>query len=199
VGNLPSLNRAAIMYLLGTLMLLATLPKQGASLLGMSFLIQLILQPDAGHNLSFILSYLALAGILFIGELIYALIRGSLPDFVAKPLAASLGAFIATAAVVAVCFGALRPIGVIAGLAIVPLTTAFMLAAILFLAVSHVAPLLSLLYNALTALSALAARAPALPTKPLPVLLVSTLLVALCVFLYHRQLHALTRLEHLTP
>jgi competence protein ComEC len=198
VGNLPSLNRAAIMYLLGTLMLLATLPKQGASLLGMSFLIQLILQPDAGHNLSFILSYLALAGILFIGELIHSLIRGSLPDCVAKPLTTSLGAFIATAAVVAACFGVLRPIGVIAGLAIVPLTTAFMLAAILFLAVSNIAPLLSLLYNALTALSALAARAPVLPASPLPVLLASALLVALCVFLYYRHLDILKRFEHLT-
>ncbi|MDR1325141.1 MAG: ComEC/Rec2 family competence protein [Treponema sp.] len=198
VGNLPSLNRAAIMYLLGTLMLLATLPKQGASLLGMSFLIQLILQPEAAHTLSFILSYLALAGIFFISELIYALIRGLLPDFVAKPLAASLGAFIATAAVVAACFGVLRPIGVIAGLVLVPLTTAFMLAAILFLAVSNVAPLLSLLYNALVALSTLAARAPALPATPLPVLLVSTLLVALCVFLYYRQLNTLmTTIRHI--
>ena len=62
-----------------------------------------------------------------------------------------------------------------------------MLAAILFLAVSKVAPLLSLLYNALMALSTLAARAPALPAAPLPVLLVSALLVALCVFLYYQQ------------
>ena len=187
VGNLPSLNRAAIMYLLGTLMLLAPLPKQGASVLGMSFLIQLILQPEAAHTLSFILSYLGLAGILFIGELIYALIRGALPDLAAKPLAASLGAFIASAAAAAACFGVLRPIGVIACLALVPLTTTFMLAAILFLAVSNVAPLLSLLYNALMALSTLAARAPALPAAPLPVLLVSALLVALCVFLYYQQ------------
>ena len=186
VGNLPSLNRAAIMYLLGTLMLLAALPKQGASLLGMSFLIQLILQPEAAHTLSFILSYLALAGILFIGELIYALIRGALPDLVAKPLAASLGAFIASAAVVAAYFGVLRPIGVIAGLALVPLTTTFMLVAILFLAVSNVAPLLSLLYNSLIALSTLAARTPALPATPLLVLLVSAFLVVLCVFLYYR-------------
>ncbi|MDR2537753.1 MAG: ComEC/Rec2 family competence protein [Treponema sp.] len=198
VGNLPSLNRAAIMYLLGTLMLLATLPKQGASLLAMSFLIQLILQPEAGHSLSFILSYLALAGIFFIGEVIYALIRGSLPDCVAKPFAASLGAFIATAAVVAACFGALRPIGVIAGIVLVPLTTVFMVIAILFLAVSNVAPLLSLLYNALVALSTLAARAPAMPAAPLPVLLVSTLLVTLCVFLYYRQLDTLmTTMRHI--
>jgi competence protein ComEC len=187
VGNLPSLNRAAIMYLLGTLMLLAPLPKQGASVLGMSFLIQLILQPEAAHTLSFILSYLGLAGILFIGELIYALIRGALPDLAAKPLAASLGAFIASAAVAAACFGVLRPVGIIACLVLVPLTTTFMLAAILFLAVSNVAPLLSLLYNALMALSTLAARVPALPAAPLPVLLVSALLVALCVFLYYQQ------------
>ncbi|MDR1398831.1 MAG: ComEC/Rec2 family competence protein [Treponema sp.] len=187
VGNLPSLNRAAIMYLLGTLILLATLPKQGASLLGMSFLIQLILQPEAAHTLSFILSYLALAGILSIGEVIYALIRGSLPDLVAKPLAASLGAFLATATVVAACFGVLRPIGIIASLALVPLTTVFMLIAILFLAVSNVASLLSLLYNVLIALSTLAARAPALPAAPLLVLLVSALLITLSLFLHYRR------------
>ncbi|MDR2418286.1 MAG: ComEC/Rec2 family competence protein [Treponema sp.] len=193
VGNLPSLNRAAIMYLLRTLMLLASLPKQGASILGMSFLIQLILQPESAHTLSFILSYLALAGILFIGEPLYELIHGSLPDLMAKPLAASLGAFIASATVVSTCFGVLRPIGIIASLAMIPLTTAFMLVAILFLVVSNVAPLLSLLYNALVALSTFAARVPGLPVAPLPVLLVSALLVALCAFLYHR------RIKHLDP
>jgi competence protein ComEC len=192
VGNLPSLNRAAIMYLLGTFVILKTLPSQGASLLGLTFLIQLMFQPETAHTLSFILSYLALGGIIFIGKPVYSLLRGFVPDVLARPLAASLGAFISTAAVVVACFGTLRPIGIIAGLVMIPLTTVFMLGAMLFLvvgAIAPVAPVLGVLYDALTGVALLAARVPGISVSgPIPALLVSTLVTIACILLYYKQL-----------
>jgi competence protein ComEC len=192
VGNLPSLNRAAITYLLGTFVVLKTLPPQGASLLGLTFLIQLIFQPETAHTLSFILSYLALGGIIFIGEPVYGLLKGFVPDALARPLAASLGAFISTAAVVAACFGILRPIGIVAGLVMIPLTTVFMLGAMLFLvvgAIAPVAPIVAALYDALTGVAVLAARIPGVSVSgAVPALLVSTLVTIACILLYYKQL-----------
>jgi competence protein ComEC len=192
VGNLSSLHRAAIMYILGTLALLGALPRQPATLLGMTFLIQISLQPESGHGIAFILSYLALGGILFIGETIYELIRGILPEIAAQPLAASLGAFIATSAVMTLFFGMLRPIGILAGLIIVPLTTLFMLGAMTVLVlpflVKPLGMILSLWYAILEKLASLAALTPGIPiSSPVPVLLVSLGLWVLCIGLRSRQ------------
>jgi competence protein ComEC len=191
VGKLPSLNRAAVMYLLGTVTVLKMLPLQCESLLGLAFLIQLCFQPEAVQTLSFILSYLALLGIIFLGELVYRLMRGFVPDVLARPLAASLGAFISTAAVVAARFGMLRPIGIVAGLLIIPLTSMFMLAVILFLATGAAAPIASIaaaLYDALAYIAALAARIPGVSvSKPVSALVVSILAAGTCAFLCYKH------------
>jgi competence protein ComEC len=171
VGAQPSLVRSAIMYLLGTCAVLGTLPKRPLELLAMSFLIQLMISPDSGDSLSFILSYLALAGILTIGESMQPVFRGRLPAFLAQPLAASLGAFIATMAVTAGSFGILRPVGIAAGLVIVPLTSLFMIAAMAVLALDFFVPflaqplgfVLTLVYDVLDRLVSLAALAPGIP------------------------------------
>ncbi|MDR0723040.1 MAG: ComEC/Rec2 family competence protein [Treponema sp.] len=170
VGNLPSLHRAAIMYLLGTLAVLGSFPKQKASslrlsLLGMAFIIQIMLSPESGHRVSFILSYLALGGILFIGKAVHELIRGMIPEVIAQPLAASIGAFIAAAAGTTWFFGSLRPVGILAGLIIVPLTTLFMLGALSawILPGNYLGVILSILYDVLTCLVSLAAQVPGIP------------------------------------
>lgn len=180
-GNLPSLNRAAIMYLLGVYAFPAGRTGRGAQVLALSFLLQLLLQPEAGRGLSFILSYVALAGIIFLGRDCAALLRSVVPGFAADPLAASLAAFAGSAAVSAACFGVLRPIGIIAGLVLAPLTAGFMLLSILCLAAPGAAPAAALVYQALALLSSLAARAPALPAAPAPALLGSLLFAALCL------------------
>jgi competence protein ComEC len=140
VGPQPSLVRAAIMYLLGTAAILGAFPRQPLPLLGLAFLIQIVLDPPSGKTLSFILSYLALGGILITGEAFHDLFRGKLPEAAGQPLAASLGAFIATAAVSVAAFGVLWPGGIAAGLVIVPLSTLFMILAIAFLGVSFLLP-----------------------------------------------------------
>ncbi|MDR2068253.1 MAG: ComEC/Rec2 family competence protein [Spirochaetaceae bacterium] len=168
VGPQPSLVRAAIMYLLGTAAVLGAFPRQPVPLLGLAFLIQIVLDPSSGDSLSFILSYLALGGILIAGEAIHDLIRGKVPELLAGPLSASLGAFIATAAVSAAAFGVIRPGGIGAGLGIVPLSTLFMILAIVYLGISFLLPplaglldgVLSGLYELLGGTAFLASRIP---------------------------------------
>jgi competence protein ComEC len=191
VGAQPSLNRAALMYVLGTLAVLGALPKSPGLLLGLAFLIQSVLRPESGLSVSFILSYAALAGILSAGEAIREIFRGKIPEPLLQPLAASLGAFLLTAGLTAVFFGSLRPIGILAGLILVPLTTLFMIAALVWLALGFIPPLaallgrgLSLLYGLMDYLVALAARAPGIPApRPLWVLGLSLGLSVLVIWL----------------
>jgi competence protein ComEC len=197
VGAQASLERSAIMYLLGTAAVLGALPRRPAYLLGLAFLIQLILRPASGDSLSFILSYLALGGILFIGEALYDLIRGPVPDMLAKPLSASLGAYTATSALSAASFGMVRPVGLAAGLIIVPLTSLFMIGTLVWLVLDGFIPFLagpvgatlSLAYALLGALVSLAALVPGIVSKgPAVELLLSLGTAALCLYLRDRRL-----------
>jgi competence protein ComEC len=190
IGVQPSLERAAIMCVLGAAALVGFLPRQPLSLLGMAFIIQLLLRPAAGTSLSFILSYLALAGILTMGECIHAMLRGRIPEFLASPLSASLGAYLATQTVATV-FGVVRPVGALAGLVVVPLATVFMIAVIAAMPVSFVAPFLmpyldmplGLLYALLDRVVSLAALAPGLVARGWARELILTLLAGgLCLF-----------------
>ena len=156
----------------------------------MTFLIQLVIRPSAGNSLSFILSYLAIAGILTMGEFLHGLFQGRVPEFLASPLSASLGAYLSTQ-VVAAGFGVVRPAGALAGMVIVPLTTVFMIAVIAALPISFVAPFLmryldlwlSLYYGLLERAVSLAALAPGLAAKGWGRELALTLLSAgLCLY-----------------
>ncbi|GHV81875.1 hypothetical protein AGMMS49991_04330 [Spirochaetia bacterium] len=190
VGVQPSLVRSAIMYLLGMLALLGALPRKAMSLLGMAFLVQIVIWPSSGDSVSFILSYLALAGILFIGNAFHDLFRGCLPEVVSRPLSASLGAFIATAAVMAGFFGTLQPIGIPAGLLIVPLTTLFMLAAMAAPVAGMILPFLSVplnrglsfLYDALDRLVGVSGRIPSLAVSHAGAVLLVSVIAAVAVF-----------------
>jgi competence protein ComEC len=195
VGSQPSLNRAVLMYLLGTLAVLGALPKKPGLLLGLAFFLQIVIWPDSGLSVSFILSYLALAGILSAGEALGQIFRGWLPEPALQPLAASLGAFLATAAATVFFFGTLRPIGIAAGLVIVPLTTFFMIGAMAWFALSFLIPPaasllgggLSLLYAVMDELVSQAARFPGIPvSRPFWVLTLSLGLWAALIWLAKR-------------
>jgi competence protein ComEC len=191
-GAQPSLMRSAVMYFLGTFALLNFFKNRVLSALSLAFIIQIIIQGESGTSLSFILSYLALAGILWIGEDIHALLRGKLPGFIAGSLSASLGAFIATAAVVSFYFGVLRPVGIFASLFIVPLASLFMILALVALGVSFIAPplfgpasfLLDLLYRALEFSVSITGKVPGLEVPhPAPALILSLAAAALILLL----------------
>jgi competence protein ComEC len=197
VGVQPSLARSAIMYVLGALSLLGAFPKKAPLLLAAAFLLQLLIWPSSGDSLSFILSYLALAGILFTGEAVHNLFRGLVPEFLSQPLSASIGAFIATAPVTAAFFGIVQAAGLAAGLVIVPLTTLFMLASMaepllsLFPALGRAADwALSLLYLVLENLVGTAARIPPLRVLSALPALAFAVLAALAVYLLNSCLAA---------
>jgi len=203
VGPLPSLNRAALMYLVGVLAVLGMLKREALSLLCAAFLIQLVITPKAGLSLSFILSYLALAGILIIGESLNSIFKGKVPAALLLSLSASLGAFIATAGVTAWFFGILRPVGIIASLVLTPLTTVFMIGSMVWIGVNCALPALSpllsyplsLLYRLMEKSAFFAAQMPGIKGQPWLILSLSLLSMAGIVWFEYRRRPAANRLE----
>ena len=195
-GAQPSLARSGIIYLLGTLAVLGFFRKNALSLLALAFLIQLLIRNDSGATLSFILSYLAIAGIIITGSSFYELLRGKIPDVILSGFSASLGAFTATAAISAFYFGVLYPIGLVAGLLIMPVATIFtFLAFVSFLLVSLIPVLfgavdvmLTMVYRFLEILVTNAAVVPGVETlSVVPVLAASLAIIALLEFLKYKN------------
>jgi competence protein ComEC len=201
VGPMPSLNRAAIMYLLGAVTLLGAFPKEPLSILALSFLIQIVVSPSQGNSISFILSYSALAGILLIGQPLYSLLLGKAPDFVLQPLSASCGAFLATAGITSFAFGVLAPAGIVIGLALVPLTTVFMIGSMIWLALdlfslSFVLTLpLSLLYSLMEKIVSLAGNVPRISASMPLVILSLSIFVSVSIAVLEKRRAAVNRLE----
>jgi competence protein ComEC len=201
-GVQPSLVRSAIMYFLGVFSLLGFLKNRPLLTLSLAFIIQILFQSEAGLSLSFILSYLALAGVLWLGEDIRSLLKGKIPEFIGGSLSASLGAFIATAAVCSFFFGVLRPIGIIAALFIVPLASLFMVLALGALVFSFLLPplfapldfILALLYRALEFSVNFMGKVPGFDSPPAPALILAVLAAVLVFglkrldFRYRRRL-----------
>ena len=195
-GSQPSLVRSAIMYFIGCFALWGLLKGKPISLLCMAFIIQLVFQSESGISLSFILSYLALAGILTMGETFRSLFRGRLPEIINGSLSASLGAFIVSSTVVAAFFGTLRPIGIAASLLVVPLSSLFIVLALITLIVSFIPlPLWDLLdflcgwvYRSLEAVVSFAGRVPGITvSNPLPVLLFTIIFWLAIMFVKKRD------------
>jgi competence protein ComEC len=198
VGSMPSLNRAAMMYILGVLAVIGALPKKPLSILSLSFIIQIIVTPSAGNSISFILSYLALIGILLIGKPLSLLFAGKAPDILLQPLAVSCGAFLATSGVCGSTFGILAPVGIITGLIMVPLTTVFMIGSIIWLALDFLSlsallnwPL-SVLYKLMEIIASVSGKVQGISTAALLIIILSLALSLLIVtFEYRRHLSLL--------
>jgi competence protein ComEC len=194
VGPQPSLVRAAIMYALGSVLILSNSARQPLALLGAAFLLQIIIDPSSAYTISFILSYLALAGILVLSGKVESLFRGILPVQLTSSLGASVGAFLATAPVVVGYFGIMYPSGIIATLPAAPLSGVFMAFSLVWLGLGSIPVLGTLLDKLLTVLqflfhwsNSLFARIPGF-SAPLPaVCFASLLLIAGIVFLANRQ------------
>jgi competence protein ComEC len=201
VGAQPSLMRAAIMAFLTSAAVFFSLPKNPLQIFAAAFIAQIAFTPAAGTSVSFLLSYCALLGILTLSYPLAETMRGALPTFLAEPLAASIAAFCATLSLTAFFFGALRPVGIAAGLIAVPLTTVFMALALGYLIFVPIFPLaavplhtpLSFVYRALEKIMYTASKVPAIeiPSLGLPALLalsfVPFALLALCVSIQTRR------------
>jgi competence protein ComEC len=202
VGPMPSLNRAALMYLLGTAAVLGALPKKPLSILSLSFLIHIVISPAAGYSVSFILSYLALAGILILSPFLYSLFAGKVPDFILRPLSVSCGAFLAAAGVTGFSFAIIVPMGIITGLALVPLTTVFMTGSLVwlvfdFFSLSNFLNMpLSLLYRLMESIVTFAGKVPGISAgRPSFILTLSLVLMLLIAIFEYIQRTARLKLQ----
>jgi competence protein ComEC len=195
-GSQASLVRSAIMYFLGAACLWGFLKRDALNLLCLAFIIQLIFQREAGASISFILSYLSLGGILTLGEALHDCFRGRVPEIIGAGLSASIGAFIVTATTVSFFFGVLQPVGIIAGLIIVPLASLFMILALGILIIVNIIPVLfnplnevlTLVYRLIEYTVLFAGKIPGLAVpNPWPVLVVSIVLAALIYFVQNKD------------
>jgi len=154
-GFQPSLTRALIMYVLLIYCFFKGISGSLLSIIALSFIIQLLADPLGMASLSAMLSYLALIGLVLLGPPIVDVMKGKIPEPFAGALAASLGAFTATAPLVACYFGVLYPIGLLAGSLFGLMASLFMLGSILYLSLCYLLPfaipavssLLSIIYR----------------------------------------------------
>ena len=170
-GFMPSLLRATIMIILAGIGMLLDRDGEPLNLLALSGIAVLLASPGEAFSLSFQLSYLALFGILAVGPVIQRLLQARIPKIILAPLAMSVGAQIATFPLVVGQFGVYYPSGLLAGLLLVPLTTAVLWGALGWLVVFVVPwPLLhdlgaqgfSLLYGAIEKVAATFGQLPAM-------------------------------------
>lgn len=191
-GFMPSLLRATIMIIVGGIGLLLDRDAEPINLLAISGIFVLLAIPREAFSLSFQLSYLALGGIFVLGPIVHELLAGRLPRLILAPLAMSIGAQMATFPLIAAQFGVYYPSGLVAGLLLVPLTTAVLWGSLGWLVVFGIPwPLLqhigaqafSLLYQVIAWTAWTFARLPGVTIRPdvLPWVLAASLLVIACL------------------
>lgn len=207
-GSEPALLRSLLMYALAALALLVDRPQEARGVLGLSFALQLLLDPAGARGLSFALSYLAMAGLVVLTPRFDYLLLPLLPPKVSAALAASLAAQAATTPLCALVFGAVYPIGIIASILTAPLVALFLwwglLASLLCLVLPVLAvicgPVSLALHFLLEGAMAFFARAPSLSLDAgarglaaLAVVLGSLFVYALPHAEHHRGLRLLPR------
>lgn len=141
-GLSPSLFRATICSILGMAAGVLGIRPPMIKILALCFFIHLVTAPQDLFQLSFQLSYLALAGILLIGPLFEPSTHRFLPPAIASSMSASIGAQIFSTPVTLFSLGTMMPGGIIASVVVSPLVS-------LFMTVGVVAIILSLLYSPL--------------------------------------------------
>jgi ComEC/Rec2-related protein len=142
-GPRPSLMRAALMFTAYTILALFDRRPGLLVILAFSFIVSAIFFPQDLQSLSFILSYLAMLGILLFTKPLSRLIRKWIPETLALPLSVSLAAQAAVSPVLLAVFGILSPGGIPSSIALGPLITAFMWTGILACICSNLPPPLS--------------------------------------------------------
>jgi competence protein ComEC len=137
-GFMPSLLRATVMIVLGGCADLLDRDAEPLNVLALSGVVLLLIDPFQAFTLSFQLSFLALAGILAIGALLQRPLASRLPRFLLLAFAMSAGAQAATLPLVIARFGTYYPSGLVASLVLVPLTTGYLWAGLVWIPLSLV-------------------------------------------------------------
>lgn len=158
-GKSPSLFRALLCSLFaffsGTFKIRLKSPLNSLALV---FVVHAALFPEDIFELSFMLSYGALFGILAFNEFVAKRLLTALPNGAGASLSSSIGAQLATAPISLKFFGLVAPAGILSSAAISPLVTIFVYLGLFFVLISLVFPflapfcggLLGLLYKAIS-------------------------------------------------
>ncbi len=143
-GFSPSLVRAFICSILTIIATIAGAKKPDLlSILCFSFLLQSALCPQDIHNAAFILSYGALAGILFTSSFFNCFYSKFSPKMIASSLSAATGAQTFTAPISLKLFSAFSPIGIISATVVSPFVTVFIYSGLVLIILSLMFPILS--------------------------------------------------------
>lgn len=163
-----SLIRAAVMFYVYAVAVAVERKAEPLQLLAAAFVLMVVVDPASAFSLSFELSFLALVGLFLLSNQAGYLLAPYLPRTISLAVAASIGATIVTTPLVAANFGIVYPVGIISGLLLSPLVTAFIWVGIVYLAVPEFAtPVLALLqiamdllYRTIIATAEVCSRAP---------------------------------------
>ena len=126
VGPKPSILRAAIMFVVFFGLRLARRNTDVWTVLTLSFSLYGVLRTEDLLSLSFILSYLAMAGLFLFTQAFQIRLRPYLPEPLLASVSVSLAAQLATGPVLALEFGVLYPVGILATLLVSPLMTLYL-------------------------------------------------------------------------
>ncbi len=142
-GLSPSLFRAFLCaFLLSACSGLHVPGADGRGVLGAVFLLHVLLRREDMYSPAFMLSYAAMAGILFLSAPLCRFLVRLLPPVIADPLAVSLAAFLATAPISFCLFACVAPAGILASVVVSPLIGLFMAASLVLLLLALAFPAL---------------------------------------------------------
>ena len=140
-GFSPSLMRAFICSVLSLLAAISGTEKPDMiMILCFSFLLQSFISPGDIHNVGFMLSYGALAGILLTNQIFHKIYSKIFPSFISSSFASSTGAQIITAPIGLKLFGTFSPVGIIATTVISPMITIFIYSGLILIILSLIIP-----------------------------------------------------------
>ncbi len=144
VGPLPSLVRSAVMGSLAALALLAERPPAAANALSWAVILLLLDRPDLALSPAFQLTVSATAGLLLLAPPLARRWQGGrLPVRVTEPVAASVGAHLATLPWAVPRFHMLSPLAPLLNVPAVPWTGLALIASLLWTAVALISPALA--------------------------------------------------------
>ncbi len=144
VGPGPSLLRALLSFAIAAIASLSDRPQDGRTILGLCFATHALLFPGQLREAGFVLSYLAVGGLVVLAPRIDYLLSPFVPPPFAGALAASIAAQLATSPWIALFFGIVQPVGILATLATAALVEAVMIGGLLATLIVALVPMAAL-------------------------------------------------------
>ena len=143
-GFSPSLTRALIGCLIAYISTICCIKIKSLTSLSLAFLIQILIFPSDFSSVSFMLSYMALLGIVVFSDFFNRFLCRFTGTFLANQLSPSVSAILMTSPISAKIWGFVTPIGVLSSMVISPLVTCFLIMSLIFIILSLIFPFLTI-------------------------------------------------------